>query len=509
MQDWLSAQTQNRPDHTALISSERTWTFADLEQAVAQRSAVLSSIGVRPRTRVGLLLNNSADYVLLVLGVLRCGGVVVPLNTRLQPAEIAYQLKNADVRLLLAAPGYHRLAGDIAESLSAEGRQLSAYSSCELANHRSLLPFPNVPAMPASPEYSIDLNAPLGIIHTSGTSGNPKGAVLTYGNIFYSALASAYRLGHLPDDRWLCTLPLFHVGGLSIVLRACLYGITVDLREKFDIEAVNHTLTHDDITLVSLVPTMLYRLLEARRAPWSEKLRLVLLGGAAASSELIERCQAEGIPVAITYGMTEAASQVATALPDLVARKPGTVGKPLMFTQVRIADQEGRDVPGGTYGEVLVKGPTVMQGYDHDTDATKTALKDGWLHTGDIGYLDGDGDLWIVQRRSDLIISGGENIYPAEVETVLRSHPAVRDVAVIGISDPEWGQRVAAAVQLEAGQTLSAEELIGYSRTLLAGYKQPRLIRFVDELPQTVSGKIERKAVLKLFEGAACSTVSS
>ncbi len=184
---------------------------------------------------------------------------------------------------------------------------------------------------------------PLAIIHTSGTSGQPKGAVLTYGNFFYSAMASAYRLGHQPNDRWLCVLPLYHVGGLSILMRAVLYGITVDLHQRFDLDAVNAALDTEPITMISLVPTMLYRLLESR-THWPESLRLILLGGAGASPELIERCRALNLPVATTYGLTEAASQVATALPEDVYRKPGSVGKPLLFTKLRIVNSENETV---------------------------------------------------------------------------------------------------------------------------------------------------------------------
>lgn len=534
MHDWLSAQADSSPHKTALITAEGTWSFAQLQRLVSERAAILDDLGLTNHTRAALLLNNSADYVILLLAILRCGGVVVPINARLRAEEIAYQLRNARVDMLFVAPEYHHIAGlifpTILDTQKGEEEQTDTinrvptetprsvgatympsetpkkntrvqfYSTCETTHYKTIIPFPAYQNQRPITAREIDLDTPLAIIHTSGTSGKPKGAVLTYGNVFYSAMASAYRLGHLPDDKWLCALPLFHIGGLSIILRACLYGIPVDLRDKFDVDKVNHALTHEGISLVSLVPTMLYRLLEARQMPWSDRLRLVLLGGAAASLELIQRCRDEGIPIATTYGLTEAASQVATALPNLVGEKPGTVGKPLLFTRVRIVDETGRDQPTGVYGEVLVQGPTVMQGYASDPDATEKILRDGWLHTGDIGYLDGDGDLWIIQRRSDLILSGGENVYPAEVEAVLRSHPAVREAAVIGVDDPEWGQQVAAAVQLESGHSLMEAELIAYARERLAGYKLPRRIRFIDALPQTPSGKIERKAVQALFD---------
>jgi o-succinylbenzoate---CoA ligase len=504
MQDWLGARARTTPHKLALVMTEGQWTFARLQQTVSETAGMLRGLDVTAGTRVALLLNNGADYVILILAIMRCGGVVVPVNARLSAAEVAYQLENAEVELCLAAPEYHPLLREVVmwwQRRDDRPQSMCFYTTGAVAEayREHIKPLPAPETYPPCADAEIDLDAPFGIIYTSGTSGKAKGAVLTNGNLFYSALTSAYHLGHHPDDKWLCVLPLYHVGGLSIILRACLYGITIDLRDRFDVGAINHALTREGVTLVSLVPTMLHRLLEARDRPWSARLRLVLLGGAAASAELTRRCRDEGIPLATTYGLSEAASQVATALPELALRKPGTVGRPLLFTQVRVVDEAGRDQPAGAYGEVLVSGLTVMRGYHKDPAATASALRDGWLHTGDIGYFDADGDLWLVQRRSDLIVSGGENLYPAEIEDVLRSHPAVVEAVVVGLDDPEWGQKAAAVVQLAAGHTLTEGELLAYSRERLAGYKQPRVIRFVDELPQTASGKIQRQAVLALF----------
>jgi O-succinylbenzoic acid--CoA ligase len=204
--------------------------------------------------------------------------------------------------------------------------------------------------------------------------------------------------------------------------------------------------------------------------------------------------------VAPTYGLTEAASQVATMPPQDAARKPGSAGRPLLFTSVRIVNEAGQELPAGAYGEVVVSGPTVMRGYFNNPEATAKTLRDDQLYTGDIGYLDEDGDLWLVQRRSDVIVSGGENVYPAEVERALEQHPAVAVVCVVGLPHPEWGQQVAAAVVLREGQSLAEVELLTFGRERLAGYKLPRVVRFVKSLPQTASGKIARQAVTEMFE---------
>jgi O-succinylbenzoic acid--CoA ligase len=359
------------------------------------------------------------------------------------------------------------------------------------------------PGRDANGATAFDLDGMQAVVFTSGTTGRPKGAMLSFANHFWSATASAFRLGTRPEDLWLSCLPLYHVGGLAVLFRSCLYGTAVLLQQGFDVAAVNDALDNYDVTLISLVPTMLYRLLDARPAgSWPRSLRLVLLGGAATPPELVEKSREQGVPISVTYGLTESSSQVATILPDNVPAKPGCVGKPLMFTSVRIADDNGKTLSPGEYGEVVVTGPSVMVGYIHDPAGTSRAIREGELYTGDIGYLDEDGDLWLVQRRSDIVVSGGENVYPAEVEAVLKQHPAVAAVCVVGVADEEWGQRVAAMVVSRDGATVSGGELVEFGRESLASYKLPIRIQFAKVLPQTASGKIERRTVQKMMNKA-------
>lgn len=494
MQDWLAA----RATLDRLAIYERNMGFrVETYYPTLQIETIhicyhFAKLDFQKGDRIAVLMNSNHLYAAIIHACIRLNLIIVPINTRLAPEEISWQLANTQSRILL----YDQTHSKKAETIQSLGHRIALFSEDNLAesDYTQITEAGRV-----NWSGKIDMEDPFAIIHTSGTSGKPKGAVLSYGNMFYAAMASAYRIGHIPDDKWLCVLPLYHVGGLSILIRAVLYGITVDLRQKFDVDEINHALSHEDITLVSLVPTMLYRLLEARKGAWNSKLRLVLVGGAATTRELIERCKTENIPIATTYGLTEAASQVATTLPEDAIRKVGTVGKPLMFTQVRVVDENGDNQPQGEYGEILVTGPTVMQGYYGDEEATKKAIQDGWLHTGDIGYFDAEGDLFLVQRRSDLIVSGGENIYPSEIEAVLRKHPSIKEVAIVGIEDAEWGQKVAAAIILENGASLSKDEIETYSREHLAGYKIPRIIKFVEALPLTGSGKIQRNAIKDLF----------
>ncbi len=487
MRDWLSAQVQARPDGAALLVGEATLTYRALHEQTAAFAARLAAAGVERGTVVGVLLSNRLEAVLAIHAAPRLGVTLALFNTRLTAAELDVQVRAAECRVLVC----ERDTLPAALALPSAPRVLCV----DPVDNPRLTPIDRLAGDGAAYcEGAIDLDAPFVIIFTSGTTGTPRGAVLPYGAFFASAMASAYRIGVVPHDRWLCVLPNYHVGGLSILLRSCLYGTAVDLWQRFDAPAIMERLRRAPVTLISLVPTMLYRLLEqAGTAP--PHLRLVLLGGAAAPPDLLERALEAGWPIATTYGLTEAASQVATALPEEVRRKPGSVGRPLIFTRVRVVDDQERDQPPNVYGDIVVQGPTLMRGY---LGAMPLAA-DAWLPTGDIGYLDADGDLWVVQRRSDLIISGGENIYPAEVEQALRQHPAVADVAVVGVPSAEWGQQVGAAIVLR-DPTASVADILAFSRTRLAGYKQPRLIRIVEELPRTVSGKVLRAAVTELLQ---------
>lgn len=490
MHNWLEMRADTTPHRVALLWNGQSWTYRQLADEVALLANQLAVWGVTPRQVVGVYMANSPQYVMLIHALMRLGAVLLPLNTRLTEHEVSFQLETANAGLLLVAHDDER-------------QRLTAIAPCPI---RVLSVDATANRLNAMHTAFVDvvLEQPAAIVFTSGTSGTPKGAVLTYGNFFYSAMASAYHLGTLPDDRWLCVLPLYHVGGLSIVFRAVLYGITLALHPRFELEAIDTALKNTPITLISLVPTMLYRLLQhGQPDKWTQTLRCVLLGGAAATSELMTLAERHNVPIATTYGLTEACSQVATLLPADARRKPGSVGKSLPFMSVRIMNDQGQSAAPGEYGEVVVSGPTLMREYIGNPEATQRVLRNGALHTGDIGYLDNDGDLWIVQRRTDLIVSGGENVYPAEVEALLRQHPAVRDVAVVGLPDAEWGQTVAAVVvPIAPHVTLDASELSAFARQQLAGYKLPRRWLFADALPQTASGKIQRHALKALFDAA-------
>ena len=483
MNDFLALAAQSSPNRPAIIKSDGRLTYAELNFRVAEICARLDVLGVKRGERAAVLLDRSVEAVQLVHALARLGAVMVPLNTRLTPVEMEQQINDADCKWIFSTLEESRFSEVIRPEYLPHSTGDTGWFS-----------------------RALDFDDDFGILFTSGTTGRPKGAVLTWGNLFWSATSSAFRLGILPDDRWMLTLPLFHIGGLSILFRSALYGTAVVLPDfpgdQFNLAHLWQRLHKNRVTLVSLVPTMMYRLLDEHptKTNWPASLRLILVGGAAASPKFLNRVADMELPVAVTYGLSEAASQVATALPESNHRKPGTVGRPLQWTHLQIVDDVGNECPPHEIGEIQVSGPTVMRGYLDHPDESKDTFQDGWLRTGDLGYLDDDGDLWVVQRRTDLIISGGENIYPAEIEAVLRKHPKVEGACVVGIPHPEWGQQVAAGLVLNPNNNLSPEAVEVFCRQHLAGFKVPRRIVFLESLPTTASGKVNRQLVKKWIQ---------
>ena len=465
MPDWLTRQSRVNRDGIALRDDSVRLTWGELDMAVGRCAAALRARGIGPGNRVGLLAGNSCHLAVAIHALRRVGAVLVPLNVRLTPPEVAGLARAGETAAIIADDDHAALASGAASSV---------WSLAELTGDTGLS---------TQPAPAIDLAAVQSVVFTSGTTGTPKGAQLTYGNWYWGAVGSTIHLGHLPTDRWLAVLPLFHVGGLAILFRSAITGVPVEIHRRFDPDRVRHALANGT-TLASLVPTMLDHVLEPTGTrPIANSARAILIGGAGAPRDLIERALAAGLPVAPTYGLTETASQAATLRPDRLPGRVGSSGQPLPVTDVRI------DGDPGEPGEILVRGRTVMRGYvgpESGLDA------DGWFRTGDIGALDHEGYLTVLDRRTDLIVSGGENIYPAEVESVLLAHPGVVDVAVVAGDDPRWGAVPVAFVVPQAGAPADPGALAVHARRSLAGYKVPKAFQFVDALPRTASGKIRR-----------------
>ncbi|WP_083486181.1 o-succinylbenzoate--CoA ligase [Alicyclobacillus ferrooxydans] len=492
--NWLQRQALTRPHASALVHVDGTLTYEELFALARRFAKRIAEAGVTHGDRVGVLARHGLIYAVAVHAVMQAGGILVPLNTRLTAGEISWQLNNVGAKLLICDPANEELAA----SADGQQRQGALLWTVELSDIRSTLTARDFGAlMTLSEVKSFRLADVHAIVHTSGTTGNPKGVQITYQNHYWSATSSALQLGLDQNERWLVPMPLFHVGGLAVLMRSLIYGTTAVLYDNFDAQTVNDALSDDDITLVSVVPTMLYRMLaDERRRPPSQRLRCILLGGSGASEWLLRRCQEEGLPVAQSYGLSEANSQVATLRPDDALRKIGSSGQPLFASDVRIVDDNG-DVPAGVRGEIWVHSLTVTPGYWNRPDANAETFVDGWLRTGDIGYLDEEGYLYVLDRRKDLIVSGGENVYPVEVERAIELHEAVLEAGVIPVPDDEWGQVPGAYVVIQPGYDTSFEQLEAFCRTKIAGYKIPKRWWFVTSLPRNASGKLLRRQLVQ------------
>jgi o-succinylbenzoate---CoA ligase len=449
VEGWLHRAARTRPGTAAVEGPDgASRSYAELHAAARRGARALSARGVSPGDRVAIALPPGPAFAEAFHACLSLGAVAVPVDLRLSAQERAHVC--ADAALVLE------------QELTPDGSPPARAGSLALHERH-------------------DLAAVAAIVHTSGTTSAPRPIELTYGNFLWSALGSAVALDRDPGERWLCALPVSHVGGLSILVRSAIYATTAVIHPRFDTGLALHALRTQDITLVSLVSTTLARLLNAglRRPP---ALRCALTGGGPVPEALLERAREAGVPVSATYGLTEACSQVSTG------------GPPLFCTRVRIdrapGDMAGGDAGGepsfpSRAGEILVSGPTV---------APASLAADGWLRTGDLGSLDECGFLRVTGRIADTIVSGGENVAPAEVEAVLESHPDVLEAAVIGRSDPAWGEAVAAIVVPRPGAPVAAESLRAYCAERLARYKVPKQLDIATTpLPRTQSGKLLRR----------------
>jgi o-succinylbenzoate---CoA ligase len=478
--DFLKRRADLSPDKSAVITGTARLTFADLYQKSLEIAANLAESGIKSGDKVALLADNSLGFVALFHAVSQLGAVLVPLNTRLAPSEISWQVQDVEAKILVYDEPYAAMVSLISQELTA----LRYFQLSQLVE----IEYPAI-----TPNESVSLEAVHTIIYSSGTTGKPKGVMLTYGNHWWSATASALNLGNHADDCWLAVLPLFHVGGMSILWRSVIYGIPAMVHESFDPQAVNRAIDEQGVTIVSVVANMLQRMLDTRNdRPYPPTLRCVLVGGGPVPQPLLERCAKLNIPVLQTYGMTETASQVATLAPELALAKLGSAGKPLFPTELKIR-QDGQMLKSGEVGEIVVRGAVVSPGYYKREAETQKAWQGGWFHTGDLGKLDRDGFLYVVDRRTDLIISGGENVYPAEIEAVLLAHPAVEEAGVFARADVKWGHVPVAALKLREGMTATETELIEWCQDRLARYKVPRSIEFRESLPRNAAGKLVRR----------------
>jgi long-chain acyl-CoA synthetase len=483
------------PGKAALIFQDKPITYADLDRSINEAAAGIASLGIRKGDRVGVLVNNVPHFIYAYLGIERAGGVMVPLNTMYTADEVSYILADAEARAVIVAEPFLRAVDGLRETLPmlehvvvvGGGTPIGTMGWDQMTGRGG-----------EPPSVSIGEKDLAALPYTSGTTGKPKGAMLTHGNLLAN-LEQMHRVPLLTEaetDVVLLVLPMFHIYALNVSLGLTFrVGATAVLQERFDPVASLDAIERHHITVVFGAPPMFVAWLSTPNVESRDlsSVRLAVSGAAPLPGPVLDDFRRRlGVTIWEGYGLTETAPGVTSNAMGAEA-KPGSIGKPLPDIELRLLDEQGDDVEDGDPGEIAVRGPNVFQGYWHDDEATAEAVRDGWFHTGDVAYEDEEGYLFLVDRKKDLIIVSGFNVYPREVEDALYRHPKVAEAAVVGVPHPYTGEAVKAVVVLKPGQSATEEEIIEFCKRSIARFKCPQVVEFVDKLPHTDTGKILRR----------------
>jgi len=499
----LEQRANERGDETFLFFEDEEYSYKTLHEDACRVAANLAARGLREGDKIVLLMGNALEFLYVFLGAGRIGAVIVPVNPLLKPDEIAYITNNAEATTLITIPEFAPMLPLVRTALpQIKHIFILGDEAPEGAEPFSALlePVTAPPGMVATEDSVASL------IYTSGTTGMPKGVVLTHGNYIWNARTMVQSNRLVPEDRFLCVLPLFHVNAQVVtILTPLLGGADVVLMGKFNAFGILPMIEKYKITIMSAVPTIYSMLCSLPKAAKHDvsSMRYFVSGAAPMPEETYQAVQRVfKKPLIMGYGLSEAtcASAVADHKDPI---KWDSVGPALRYTSIRIVDKEGRDVPVGEVGQILVAGPTVMKGYYKNPEATAEAIKDGWLYTGDLGRVDEDGYCYIVGRLKDMIIRGGQNVYPVQVENVLLKLEGVDEACVVGAAERRWGQQVLAVVKPAEGHTLDEDAVIEFCKEHLAAYKCPEYVRFVEELPKTATGKIKKNVVADQYRDVA------
>ncbi len=484
----LSRRAQLDPKKTALIFRDERWTYAELNRLANKVANGLHALGVNPGDRVGFLGLNHPRFFFTMFAAAKLDAIFVPLNFRLTGPELTFIIGDAGLHTLV----YEDAFASIVESIRGD---LSVREYVCATEHTGSRGFDSLlhDQRDADLDYTVAMSDVALIMYTSGTTGRPKGAMLTHGNIIWNNINATLADDCTSQEISLVVAPLFHIGGLNVTpLLTFIKGGTVVMEQMFEPGLVLETIEKFQVTAMFGVPAMY--LFMAQHADFAARdlssIRVLSCGGAPVPEALITLYAARGLPFNQGYGLTETAPFASFLPSSMATEKLGSAGIAPFFTDVKVVDDDGREVPDGERGEIVVRGPNVMKGYWNRPEATAEVLIDGWFHTGDVGIRDSDGYFFIVDRKKDMIISGGENVYPAEVEDALYKHPGIKEVAVIGVDHPRWGETVRALVVPKDGITLTEQEILEFSQDKLARYKQPRSVVFVDVLPRNPAGKV-------------------
>ena len=488
---WIERHADFTPDKIAVDFEEQKITYADLEQRIQRVAAALSNeLAVTRGDRVGFLGYNSPDMIILMFACARLGAILVPLNWRLAAPEHGFILQDAGIKVLIVEPPFKEGIDKIRVEHPGCCFVLQ-YDACEeWLSYKDILTASDSCLVDSK---NVGYQQPLLIVYTSGTTGRPKGAVLQQQAILYNALNSLHMHDMNSDDHILTVLPLFHVGGLNIQTLPALYaGASVTLQARFDPATFLAALVNTRPTLTVLVPATLRALIQ--HPDWLNTdlscLRCVTTGSSIVPINLIEPFHERKIPVIQVYGLTETAPIAIYQRREDAEHTLGSTGKPALHCQIRVVDNDGHDVATGQSGEILIRGHNVLSEYWGNPKATEETLRDGWFYSGDIGHQDQEGNFFIDDRKKDVVVSGGENIYPAELEMILHELTGVNDAVVVARADEQWGEVPVAVIERKADSELGAVDIYAAFEGKLARYKRPREVRFVEPLPRNAMGKV-------------------
>ncbi len=494
--NWLAQRAARTPRRHALRFEDQRWTYAELQARIEARAARLQALGVARQDRVAFLGLNQPDFLFTMFACARLGAIFVPLNFRLTGPELAFIVQDAEVHTLVADSAHRAVIDGVRAQMPSVRHWLGEAPGEGWAALDAEAP--PAPAVRVEPE---DVAV---IMYTSGTTGAPKGAMLTHANIWWNNANAMHNLDVLQDDVTLVAAPLFHIGGLNVLTLVTLQkGGEVLLMRAFEPGAALAAIARHGVHTMFGVPAMFqFMALHPDFATTDlSSLRLLICGGAPCPEAVLRAWEARGVPIQQGYGLTETAPMVSFLPPEYALSKIGSSGLTPLFTELKLVDAQGRTVTeAGEKGEVYVRGPNIMAGYWRRPEATAEVIDaEGWFRTGDVAWQDADGCISICDRVKDMIISGGENIYPAEVESAISQHPAVAEAAVIGVADAKWGEAPLAVVVLRPGQSLDIEQLRAFAGDRLAAYKLPRRLALVPALPRNATGKILKTALREQF----------
>lgn len=499
----LTRNTWRHPDKEALVYGDHRYNYRQLNEAVNCLANAMSNMGVQKGEKVALMMQNSDRYVIAFMAAMKLGAVAVPVNFRLAAPEVEYIVNHSDSVIVLMDPEYQELIGSLKDKLprvhhlisyGAKSQKVKAIDWDHIVANAS----------PAEPGVVVDEWDDCEILYTSGTTGRPKGALFDHHRILHVALTMVVHMGINPKDRLLHVAPLFHSAQLNLFLASGMYvGATHVVARVFDPRAVLETLQQEKISLFFGVPTMYNFMLQVPDLDRYDLSSITRCGYGAAPmpTELVRQALAK-FPTDCFYnlcGLTEAGPGGILLEPEDQLRKPGAGGKSIISSRARVVNEAGQDVAPGEVGEFILEGETIMKCYYKNPDATTETIKDGWLYTGDLATIDDEGYISLVDRKKDMIITGGENVYSTEVEQVLYQHPGVLEAAVIGVQHAAWGETVTAVVCLKPGEALTGQKLKDFCSKYLADYKIPRIYKFIDSLPRNASGKVLKRALRETY----------